>query len=161
MFGPFPRWKIQEKRGAVRRIMMNEPNVHHDTLKFPNGETVLLSRLHQGQLATVVQISATPRTVNKRKSEPSSAEPPPILMATVSLAKRRATSPLCGMAMARVPALAARLSPTLWSPARQEAIIMRQYNRHPDRCLEHDGPDCFGLVVSHAREATHADARPD
>ena len=70
--------------------------MHHDALKISNRETVLLGRVHQGQHATVVQISATPRTVNKRKSEPSNAEPPPILMATVSLAKRRATSPLCG-----------------------------------------------------------------
>jgi hypothetical protein len=54
--------------------------VHHDALKIPNRETVLLGRVHQGQHATVVQISATLRTVNKRKSEPSSAEPPPILM---------------------------------------------------------------------------------
>ena len=54
--------------------------MHHDALKIPNRETVLLGRVHQGQHATVVQISATLRTVNKRKSEPSSAEPPPILM---------------------------------------------------------------------------------
>ena len=70
--------------------------MHHDALKIPNRETVLLGRVHQGQHATVVQISATPRTVNN-----SSAEPPPILMATVSVAKRRATSPLCGSDGAR------------------------------------------------------------
>ncbi|HET9534707.1 MAG TPA: hypothetical protein VFP43_05095, partial [Mesorhizobium sp.] len=46
--------------------------MHLDALTMPNRETVLLGRVHQGQHATVVQISATLRTVNKRKSEPSS-----------------------------------------------------------------------------------------
>jgi hypothetical protein len=38
--------------------------VHHDALEFPDGETVLLTRLCEGQHATVLQLPASPRPVN-------------------------------------------------------------------------------------------------
>jgi hypothetical protein len=43
---------------------MGKPNVHHDALEFPDGETVLLTRLCEGQHATVLQLPASPRLVN-------------------------------------------------------------------------------------------------
>jgi hypothetical protein len=37
---------------------------HHDALEFPDGETVLLTRLCEGQHATVLQLPASPRSVS-------------------------------------------------------------------------------------------------
>jgi hypothetical protein len=38
--------------------------VHHDALEFPNGESVLVTRLYEGQHATVLQLPAAPRSEN-------------------------------------------------------------------------------------------------
>jgi hypothetical protein len=35
---------------------------HHDALEFPDGRIVLLTRLNEGQEATVLQLPAQPRT---------------------------------------------------------------------------------------------------
>jgi hypothetical protein len=42
---------------------MDKPHVHHDALEFPNGEFVLLTRLCEGQFATVLQLPAVSRRV--------------------------------------------------------------------------------------------------
>jgi hypothetical protein len=39
-------------------------SARHDALEFPDGETVLLTRLCEGQHATVLQLPASPRPVN-------------------------------------------------------------------------------------------------
>jgi len=44
--------------------IVGKPNVHHDALEFPDGETVLLTRLCEGQHATVLQLPVSPRPVN-------------------------------------------------------------------------------------------------
>jgi hypothetical protein len=41
---------------------MEEPNAHHDALEFPDGQIVLLTRLNEGQYATVLQLPAQPKT---------------------------------------------------------------------------------------------------
>jgi hypothetical protein len=38
----------------------NEPMKHHDALEFPDGRIVLLTRLSEGQEATVLQLPAQP-----------------------------------------------------------------------------------------------------
>jgi hypothetical protein len=47
-----------------RQINMGKPSVHHDALEFPDGQTVLLTRLCTGQHATVLQLPASPHAVN-------------------------------------------------------------------------------------------------
>jgi hypothetical protein len=47
-----------------RQIDMGRPMVHHDALEFPDGETVLLTRMCEGQHATVLQLPASPRLVS-------------------------------------------------------------------------------------------------
>ena len=47
-----------------RQINIGKPGVHHDALEFPDGEFVLLTRLCEGQHATVLQLPASPRAVN-------------------------------------------------------------------------------------------------
>ena len=60
----FPNMKLGEKVAQFRQINMGKPSLHHDALEFPDGETVLLTRLCEGQRARVLQLPATPRPVN-------------------------------------------------------------------------------------------------
>jgi hypothetical protein len=63
-FSLFPNMKLGGKVAQFRQINMGKRNVHHDALEFPDGETVLLTRLCEGQHATVLQLPASPRPVN-------------------------------------------------------------------------------------------------
>ena len=45
-----------------RQVNKNEPRRHHDALEFPDGRIVLLTRLSEGQEATVLQLPAQPTT---------------------------------------------------------------------------------------------------
>jgi hypothetical protein len=53
---------IGEKVARFRQIKTEEPYTHHDALEFPNGEIVLLTRLSEGQHATVLQLPAQPKS---------------------------------------------------------------------------------------------------
>ena len=48
-----------------RQLNADKPNVHHDALEFPDGEIVLVTRLCEGQHATVLQLPASPHSVNR------------------------------------------------------------------------------------------------
>lgn len=52
-----------------RQINLEEPNVHHDALEFPDGQVVKLTRLRAGQHATVLQLPASPRATNKAEQQ--------------------------------------------------------------------------------------------
>ena len=52
--------KIVERVAQFRRLNPNQPHAHHDALEFPGGQIVLLTRLHPGQVATVLQLPAIP-----------------------------------------------------------------------------------------------------
>jgi hypothetical protein len=56
---------IGQKVARFRQINMEEQNVHHDALEFPDGQIVLLTRLCEGQHATVLQLPASPRATNE------------------------------------------------------------------------------------------------
>ena len=45
-----------------RQVNKNEPMKHHDALEFPDGRIVLLTKLSEGQEATVLQLPAQPTT---------------------------------------------------------------------------------------------------
>jgi hypothetical protein len=60
---------IREKVARFRQIDMDRPNSHHDALEFPNGETVLVTVLREGQMATVLQLPADPE--HKPIAEPA------------------------------------------------------------------------------------------
>jgi hypothetical protein len=58
-------WKAETLGYATaifRQVNKNEPFRHHDALEFPNGRVVLLTRLSEGQEATVLQLPARPTT---------------------------------------------------------------------------------------------------
>ncbi|MGA7031568.1 MAG: hypothetical protein WB052_01825 [Pseudolabrys sp.] len=54
-------WKVEILAHATaifRQVNKNEPMMHHDALEFPDGRIVLLTRLSEGQVATVLQLPA-------------------------------------------------------------------------------------------------------
>ena len=61
VLGILPTRKIGQKMARFRQINVNQPSVHHDALEFPDGQVVLLTRLCEGQRATVLQLPATGR----------------------------------------------------------------------------------------------------
>ena len=59
----FVGWKVERLDHATaifRQVNKNEPFKHHDALEFPDGRIVLLTRLSEGQEATVLQLPAQP-----------------------------------------------------------------------------------------------------
>ncbi len=61
----FPNVKLGEKVARFRQVKEDRPNVHHDALEFPDGKVILLTRLCEGQHATVLQLPAAARTMEK------------------------------------------------------------------------------------------------
>jgi hypothetical protein len=55
------RRQLGHRVAKFRQINKGQPNVHHDALEFPDGQTVLLTQLCEGQRATVLQLPAAPR----------------------------------------------------------------------------------------------------
>src|SRR6266852_5712530 len=49
------------KTAIFRQINQDNPVAHHDALEFPDGQIVLLTRLCEGQRATVLQLPAAAR----------------------------------------------------------------------------------------------------
>ena len=60
---------IKEKVARFRQINLEQPHVHHDALEFPDGQVVLLTRLREGQHATVLQLPASPRATNEAEQQ--------------------------------------------------------------------------------------------
>lgn len=65
---------IREKVARFRQIDMDRPNSHHDALEFPNGETVLVTVLREGQTATVLQLPADPEHEHEHETSTETAE---------------------------------------------------------------------------------------
>jgi hypothetical protein len=51
--------KIGQRLARFRKINTEVPAAHHDALEFPDGKVVLLTRLCEGQRATVLQLPVT------------------------------------------------------------------------------------------------------
>jgi hypothetical protein len=59
--GILPSRKIGQRVARFRQVNMDQPCVHHDALEFPDGKIVLVTRLREGQQATVLQMPAAIR----------------------------------------------------------------------------------------------------
>jgi len=57
-YGFLPDREIGETAARFRQINREWPNTHHDALEFASGEIVLLTRMSEGQHATVLQLPA-------------------------------------------------------------------------------------------------------
>jgi hypothetical protein len=66
-------WKtrtINHQMAIFRQVNKDKSAAHHDALEFPDGRTLLLTLLCEGQAATVLQLPAQPTTpveVNAQK----------------------------------------------------------------------------------------------
>ena len=58
-----------EKVARFRQVNEDQPNVHHDALEFPDGEVILLTRLCEGQHATVLQLPAVPHPAQEAEEQ--------------------------------------------------------------------------------------------
>jgi len=54
-------WRLAHTVAKFQQVNKGKSNVHHDALEFPDGKIVLLTRLCEGQRATVLQLPALPR----------------------------------------------------------------------------------------------------
>jgi hypothetical protein len=52
--------RLGHKVARFREINKEKPNVHHDALELPDGQIVLVTKLSEGQYATVLQLPASP-----------------------------------------------------------------------------------------------------
>jgi len=69
--GPFG-WRtttLAHTTAIFRQINKNNPRIHHDALEFPDGQTVLLTDLSEGQGATVLQLPAQPGSAAEAKAQ--------------------------------------------------------------------------------------------
>src|SRR5271169_5497435 len=57
-FWPWRERVIHHKTAIFRQIGEEKVHAHHDALEFPDGQSVLLTFLHIGQQATVLQLPA-------------------------------------------------------------------------------------------------------
>jgi hypothetical protein len=58
-------WKskpINHQTAIFRQVNKEKAAAHHDALEFPDGRIVLLTLLREGQVATVLQLPAQPKT---------------------------------------------------------------------------------------------------
>jgi len=56
---------IPQRVARFRQINMDNAVTHHDALEFPDGQVILLTRLKEGQRATVLQLPASPRAAKE------------------------------------------------------------------------------------------------
>jgi hypothetical protein len=68
-FGILPARKISQRLARFRQIDMKNPATHHDALEFPDGQVVLLTRLAEGQRASILQLSAASRVAEMERAE--------------------------------------------------------------------------------------------
>ena len=75
--GILPNKKIGQRLARFRQVNMHNAVTHHDALEFPDGQLVLLTRLCEGQRATVLQLpigahpAAAGEAVRREVGEPS------------------------------------------------------------------------------------------
>jgi hypothetical protein len=79
--GILPNKKIGQRLARFRQINTENAVTHHDAFEFPDGQVVLLTRLCEGQRATVLQLPAgiRPASAQETAAEPAAREPSPSL----------------------------------------------------------------------------------
>jgi hypothetical protein len=65
----FNRKLIRQTVARFRQIDLEQSDVHHDALEFPDGQVVKLTQLCEGQHATVLQLPASPRATNEAEQQ--------------------------------------------------------------------------------------------
>ena len=60
---------IEHKTAIFRQVNKDKVAAHHDALEFPDGRIALLTRLCEGQQATVLQLPAEPKIAVEAQSQ--------------------------------------------------------------------------------------------
>jgi hypothetical protein len=64
--------RLGHKVARFREINKDQRNVHHDALELPDGQIVLVTKLREGQHATVLQLPVAPSvTADEAQKHPS------------------------------------------------------------------------------------------
>jgi hypothetical protein len=74
--GFLPNRKTGQRVARFRQVNADQPSVHHDALEFPGGQVVLLTRLCEGQRASVLQLPASGQAVPQSTAEEIEAPAP-------------------------------------------------------------------------------------
>jgi hypothetical protein len=119
---PWAAKVIHHKTAIFRQINQHDPQHHHDALEFPDGQTVLLHFLKEGQQATVLQLPASVTVPRFRSARPTCSRSALIAFRSrpggiggtyLALAMRRASS--------RVVTLAANCAACAFSATRMRS----------------------------------------
>jgi hypothetical protein len=68
----FLGWKtktVSHQTAVFRQVNKEKVAAHHDAIEFPDGQTVLLTLLCEGQTATVLQLPAAPTNANEAREQ--------------------------------------------------------------------------------------------
>lgn len=65
--------ETEHKTAIFRQIDKDNPHRHHDAIEMPDGETVLLTLLENGQRASVLQLPAAPSTPAEAREQERAA----------------------------------------------------------------------------------------
>jgi hypothetical protein len=66
------------KVGKFGRVDPDIPHRHHDAIEFPDGSTVLVTHLSEGQRATVLQLPVTQQATEHVHSTSAVSAPRPV-----------------------------------------------------------------------------------
>jgi len=69
----FGKARVNHKVARFRQVDMNDPNVHHDVIEFPDGQIVKVTRLVAGQTTTVLQLPAAAQQEGRETAPQTSA----------------------------------------------------------------------------------------
>ncbi len=69
---PWRRSALKHRTAIFRHINKGRIAAHHDAFEFPDGQTVLLTLVSEGQRATVLQLPAEPNSVLKTHDQEQS-----------------------------------------------------------------------------------------
>jgi hypothetical protein len=61
--------RTTHRTAIFRQINRAQPHMHHDALELPDGRTLLLTFLCEGQAATVLQLPAKPTTEAEARAQ--------------------------------------------------------------------------------------------
>jgi hypothetical protein len=73
--GFLPTKKLGQKVARFRYVNASSMNAHRDALEFADGQIVLLTRLCEGQHATVLQLPADPQAIREHGHEHAEQRP--------------------------------------------------------------------------------------
>jgi hypothetical protein len=85
LLGFFSSVRLRSTVARFRHINENEPHAHHDALEFADGKIVLLTRLREGQRATVLQLPSDAHAEKPAvEAAPTVSAPAPAPVATTT-----------------------------------------------------------------------------